>query len=96
MSMPHIEASCPKTCVCYEGEDGCVCIPAECALRAWATRGNRYNMPPMTTEQREECLSEIGAVEGYDRKDYEQAGDTELACGVLQAWTDYCRDIGLL
>jgi hypothetical protein len=50
----------------------------------------------MTPAQREECLEEIGRVEGYDPKDYAQLTDRDLARSVLHAWADYCRDKGLL
>jgi len=50
----------------------------------------------MTIEQRAYILDEIGSIEGYDRKDYESATDAEIAQAVLRAWTDYCRDKGLL
>ncbi len=53
-------------------------------------------MPDMTAEQREFCLTEIGNVEGYRRADYEESDDADLASGVLSAWTDFCRDKGLL
>jgi hypothetical protein len=56
----------------------------------------RGGMAPMTPEQREECLREIGRVEGYERQDYEGVDDASLARGVLDAWTGFCRDIGLL
>jgi hypothetical protein len=50
----------------------------------------------LSIEQREWCLSEIDAVEGYSRWDYETASDSDVARATLGAWTDYCRDKGLL
>jgi hypothetical protein len=49
---------------------------------------------PMSREQREWCLSEIGSVEGYDRENHETSNDRDLAGAVLSAWRDYCRDKG--
>lgn len=69
------------------------CIDSEMALRHYT-----YDipLPPMTPEQREWCLDEIGHVEGYDRLEWFGCTDAQLAKGVLQAWADYCRDKGLL
>ncbi|HMV59468.1 MAG TPA: hypothetical protein PKD38_19910, partial [Nitrospira sp.] len=41
---------------------------------------------PMTVHEREWCLQEIARVEGYDRADYEQCDNQQLARGVLTAW----------
>lgn len=72
---------------------GCVCLPAEKAIRAWK-RGEIT--APMNVDQREFCLAEIGRVEGYDRADHESDTDSDLASAVLNAWTDYARDKGLI
>jgi hypothetical protein len=87
------DSSCPNKCFCFPKGKYCVCTPTEIALHAYA---EAYVMPPMTSEQREECLEEIAMVEGYDRKEYETATDAQLARGVLCSWIDYCRDKGLL
>ena len=87
--MPHVSASAPDRCICEF--EYCVCERAERALHMF-----RHGDEKMTPEQREECLEQIGAVEGYERSDYEKAPDAELAHMVLCAWTDYCRDKGLL
>jgi hypothetical protein len=50
----------------------------------------------MTPEQREWCLEEIGSVEGYDRAEHVEDSDSDLASTVLCAWTDYCRDKGMI
>jgi hypothetical protein len=50
----------------------------------------------MTPEQREWCLNEIGQIEGYERDEHIPDSDADLARTVLHAWTDYCRDKGLL
>lgn len=84
-----IDALAPPQCVC--DWPSCVCLPAERALRSMQDRPGHY----MNAPQREWCLSEISSVEGYDRKDYERSDDSEIARGVLSAWTDYCRDKGL-
>ena len=82
-------------CVC-EGltEDMCLCGQvggAEKCLRfVKAVDG------VLTAEQREWCLKEIDKVEGHTRKDFEGQPDRDVAGGVLDAWTDYCRDKGLL
>lgn len=55
----------------------------------------RAEVPPMTPEQREWCLSEIDQVEGYERADHEASSDEALADAVLAAWTDFCRDKGM-
>lgn len=81
-------------CFCMGSMDGCVCLPMERAMRAWKLKEG--SMPPMTPEQREACLHEIGQVEGYSRADYESTDDATLAGGVIDAWTDYCRDKGLI
>lgn len=87
------QANC---CMADDGpaeEHGCACPAEERALRGWQ---DGQKMPPMTPEQREYCLEQIGQVEGYRREDYEAEADPDLARGVLNAWTDYCRDKGLL
>lgn len=73
---------------------GCVCPPAEKALRAWSA--GQEGMPAMTAEQRAYCLGEIGKVEGYSRVEHEDEPDAQLARTTLSAWVDYCRDKGLL
>ena len=50
----------------------------------------------MNELERKWCLDEIGNVEGYTRADYEAYSDGDLASTVLRAWTDFCRDKGLL
>lgn len=77
-------------CACAMAE--CWCPPTEKVLRT-ILEGHDI---VLNDEQREWCLSEIGRVEGYDRKDFEQGTSTDLARGVLDAWADYCRDKGLL
>ena len=71
--------------------EGCVCGPDERLMRA-VINGHAT----LTPERREWCLDEIGQVEGYARKDWEGENDPVLANGVLGAWTDYCRDKGIL
>lgn len=88
----------PTPCQCVGSRwvptaSDCMCEDAERALRAWM-RGSAAM--PMTTDQREWALAEIGSVEGYSRSDYEGGDDAMIAGGVLDAWTDFCRDKGLL
>lgn len=84
----------PNDCVCYgPAADGCLCPDTERALRAYIAG---RPMPPMTPEQREWCYREIERVEGFDRTGYVRATDANLAAGVLDAWTAYCHDKGLL
>lgn len=83
----------PSVPCCTGDETHCVCLDMERALRGWV-RGDA--IPPMTTEQRASCLSEIGRVEGYRQADHESEPDAQLARTVLSAWTDYARDKGLL
>ena len=52
-------------------------------------------LPAMNVQQREWCLHEINAVEGWNRDDYEAVPDQELARAVVQAWGDYARDKGV-
>lgn len=80
---------------CYAGSgEHCVCPHSERILRAFADHA--LSLPNMTQQQREWCLNEIGSVEGYERGDYANCSDSDLAITVLHAWTDYCRDKGLL
>lgn len=83
-------------CACWEPQDyedgiGCACGDSERVLRA-IQRGEIK----LDDEQREWCRTEIDKVEGYSRSEYELADDLTLAHAVLCAWTDYCRDKGLL
>lgn len=71
----------------------CMCGRDERALRAFC----RGDLTEMTAAQREWCVNEVARVEGYSESDARQAGaDGNLAQLVLNAWTDYCRDKGLL
>lgn len=79
-------------CYCLDKPQECICDSNEKLLRGWAAE----KLSPMTPEQREWCLSEISAVEGHERKDYETLPDKALASAVLHAWLDFCRDKGLL
>lgn len=96
IQMPAMAArasQCPG-CYCYEdGRMPCLCPDSEKALRICAA-GRLQG--PLAPAEREECLGQIAAVEGYRREDYETAPDEQLAGGVLSAWTDYARDKGLL
>lgn len=74
--------------------DCCICPHNERVLRGY-TRGEA-TLPAMTPEQREWCLEEIGSVEGYDRAEHVEDSDSDLASTVLCAWTDYCRDKGMI
>lgn len=49
----------------------------------------------MTPAEREWCMQEITRVEGFSPSDAEGT-DAEVASTVLNAWTTYCRDKGLL
>lgn len=84
-------------CMCYGNIDECVCPDGEMALRHYAKCHIMpvHPMPPMTVEQRDWCLREIDRVEGFESVDYERSTDSDLACTVLQAWIEYCRDKGL-
>lgn len=79
---------------CSADSEGCACGKDERVLRAYKRR--EFGLPPMTPEQRKWCLDEIGSVEGYTREEWVDMDDDLLASGVLSAWTDYCRDKGLL
>jgi len=71
----------------------CWCPPTEKVLR---TIIDGRDDIVLTDDQREWCLQEIGRVEGYNRDDYKNGTSADLARAVLEAWTDYCRDKGLL
>lgn len=84
----------PEAPCCWpDHPGGCQCPPMERALRAWM---DGKEMPAMTPKQREACLEEIRQVEGYDYKEHESETDAELSNTTLSAWTDYCRDKGLM
>lgn len=77
----------------FDGVELCACPAGEKVIRAYA-KGKPQ--PRMSAEQRDWCLSEIGQVESYSADDYRDETDANLAHGVLCAWTDFCRDKGLL
>ncbi len=80
-------------CFCYGDNEGCACGPEEKALRLFA---DGLVSEAMSPSDREWCLSEIERVEGHERAEHTTDTDRELANGVLTAWTDFCRDKGLL
>lgn len=85
--MPNLP-DVPCQCATYALEEAdCICGASERVLRSGI---------PLTGEQREWCLNEIARVEGYDRKDYQECSDKDLGRAVLSAWTDYCRDQGMM
>ena len=84
MPGPLPEVPC---CMGPEHDGGCLCGLTERVLRAGVA---------LTAEQREWCLQEIGKVEGYKADDYRNLPDVELGGVVLSAWTDYCRDKGMM
>lgn len=88
------KTSWPAPQCCQGPGEPCVCGIEERALRGWVRRAP--DMLPMNDMQRGWCLNEIGRVEGYEAADYEALDDADLARGVLSAWTDFCRDKGLL
>lgn len=92
MTSTPLDNLATDTCWCFADEDqGCMCPAGERALRRLTTgRG------VMTDAQREWCFAEIDKVEGFSRADFEGLEDKYVAGGVLNAWTDYCRDKGLL
>lgn len=71
----------------------CCCGTTERVLRAYT---EKMLLPAMTTDQRNWCLNQIGQVEGRSMSEYAFDTDVELASAVLDAWTDYARDKGLL
>jgi len=78
---------------CCQGPEaeGCACAREERALRAIIAGEYRQ----MTQAERDWCRDEIARVEGYSEKDAD-GSDVDVAHTVLSAWTDYCRDKGLL
>jgi hypothetical protein len=87
-----LDSLAPDHCLC-EHPHGCVCAAREKAIRFIIEDGEA---PPLTDEQREWCLAEIDRVEGFSREDCADMHDMDLAQTVLDAWTDYCRDKGLI
>jgi hypothetical protein len=81
-------------CMCLapaeQEESGCLCTLEERALRHCIA-----GKATLTPEQRKYCHDQIVAVEGYSEDDTAH-DDVELCCTVLHAWTDYCRDKGML
>lgn len=75
-----------EMCVCAKGAGG-----AERVLRFVMHVDGR-----LSSAQREWCLTEIDSVEGHRRADHEHDTDGELAHATIDAWTDYCRDKGLM
>lgn len=90
--MPKLALLDPGGCPCGEQPGYCACNAEERVLRC-VMRGSV--LPALEPAEREECLREIAGVEGYSRADYQEASDRDLAAGVLHAWTDYCRDLGM-
>lgn len=77
-------------CQCYEMLDalaGCCCGDSERALRAGVD---------LTDAQREWCRSEVAKVEGFSAADCDGLDDAALGKLVIEVWTEFCRDKGLL
>lgn len=90
---PFDPAAVPCTC---EGEPNPNCI---CAAAGGAEKVLRFVMAVdgvLSPAQREWCLCEISQVEGHTRADHESDSCADLARATLEAWTDYCRDKGLM
>jgi len=81
-------------CMCLtrteQEESGCLCSLEERAIRHCIA-----GKATLTPEQRKYCHDQIVAVEGYDESDA-QGSDADVASTVLRAWTDFCRDKGML
>jgi hypothetical protein len=77
---------------CCMPQRTCVCGKTERALRWIAAQAGRVLQP----NQLEWCLDQIGQVEGYDRREWENEEDQTVAAAVLQAWADAARDKGML
>lgn len=96
MHTSHLDQAAPERCIC-DGQSACVCTPGERTLRAYCDPNTTFRFEaPMTSEMRQECLDQIGMVEGFKREEYVDAPDALLANGVLHAWEEYCRDKGVL
>lgn len=78
-------------CSCFEHAP-CACGREERILRH-VSEGKHY--PAFTPEEREWCTQQIASVEGYSEQDA-TGTDAQVARTVLSAWTDYCRDKGLM
>lgn len=72
--------------------DACFCSPTERGLRAIKAGASPY---AMTAAERDWCLEQVRAVEGWDDHPADDPDDY-LARAVLCAWLDFCRDKGLL
>lgn len=83
-------------CICLSQEDhgehgsGCMCLAPERHLRHVMA-----GKATLSAEQREWCCQEIENVEGHSRPPADWS-DADVSHEVLNAWTDYCRDKGLL
>lgn len=91
--LPLLSLRAVRVCVCFPSEPGCVCLDGERALRALTSGRDTI---PLSSEERGELLDEIAQVEGFSRSDFEHVPDGELAGGVLDAWTSFARDKGLI
>lgn len=72
----------------------CCCGSTERVLHAY--QDQRPDLPLMTVEQRLWCVDQIRQVEGRVAIEYADLPDALLAGEVLVAWTDYCKDKGLI
>lgn len=94
--LSHIDSPFQETplleCATCEFSDRC--IGEEAALRHFTYKLEGF--PAMTQEQRDWCLAEISAVEGWDSRYHVDEDDASLAGSVLHAWADYARDKGLM
>jgi len=80
---------------CVDCDHSDSCVNDEAVLRSYDRCGDT-RPPAMNVQQREWCLQEINAVEGWSRDDYEAVPDQELARAVVYAWGDYARDKGVI
>lgn len=96
---PFDPTSSPCTCEGWSDQDGKPHEMCACAKAGGAERVLRFVMAAdgrLSSGQRDWCLSEIDQIEGWKRADHEKDSDADLARATIDAWTDYCRDKGLM
>ena len=104
MKTPFDAMGATLPCRCFpDFPDMCACADGEVALRHYSSQPGSPDpgaetVPPMTPDQQNWCLDEIGlgSEYGLERSEYEQKPDRDLAKGVINVWAEFCRDKGLI
>ena len=96
---PNIAGWCCDPGLARDGM--CACGGDERVLRAWISHDRPIALAPdMTPAQRAWCRDEVrqcsDATHQPDDSFFDTAPTADVARAVLDGWTDYCRDKGLL